>query len=299
MSKASIMLITAVLLWGVTVPPTKWALESVHPFTLMFLRLFIASLLFLPFVRRLAKKGGVPVSIPWRRMCMLSFTGVAGYFILSYSGIALTSGVNASILAASIPFFTLSLAAVFLKERIFWRQWAGLFLGIIGVLLISVHPGNSAQSSLTGDLLVLASCVIFAVYVIQMKRPRGEEGLSSELFTAITMMISSLMILPFALVETWKYGIPAIDAKALWSIVFLAIGSSIFAYLLWNKAIEYTSAAKAGIYLNALPPVSVLSSVLFLGETLTWRTMVGGCLVLIGVIWAEKRRPLAEPANAA
>jgi drug/metabolite transporter (DMT)-like permease len=293
------MLMTAVVLWGLTVPPTKWALESVQPFTLIFLRLLIAGTLFLPYAWNKARRGNQSISVPWKRMFLLSFTGVAGYFLFSYWGIALTSGVNASILNASIPFFTLSLAAVYLREPISLQQWFGLILGIIGVLFISVHPGDSGRSSYAGDLLVLASCLMWAIYVIQMKRPQAETKLTSELFTALTMLIGALMVFPFAMGEWWKYGSPVITAKALWSTVFLAIGSSIFAYWLWNKAIEVTSAARAGIYLNALPLVSVLSSIFFLGETVTWRTLTGGCLVLIGVFWAEKRRPLTEQGNTA
>ena len=34
--------IVAVILWGTAIAPTKWALESIQPFTLLFIRLFFA-----------------------------------------------------------------------------------------------------------------------------------------------------------------------------------------------------------------------------------------------------------------
>lgn len=299
MNKAGLMLIIAVLLWGVAVPPTKWAMESFHPFLLTFLRLVIAGGLLLPYAWRSAKRTDLRVSIPWGRMCMLSFTGVAGYFLLGYSGIALTSGVNASIIWASIPLFTLLLASLYLKERISTPQWLGLVVGIIGVLLISLHPDGNAKSSLVGDLLVLGSSFVWAVYVIQMKRPKGEEQLSSEMFTALTLAIGAVMILPFAAVETWTYGLPVITGTALFSIVFLAIGCTIFAYWLWNKGAELASAATAGAYLNALPLVSVICSILLLGESVTWRTFIGGSLVLVGVLWSERKRPSPQQTTIA
>ncbi len=36
------MLLVAVILWGTVIAPTKWALESIQPFTLLFIRLFFA-----------------------------------------------------------------------------------------------------------------------------------------------------------------------------------------------------------------------------------------------------------------
>lgn len=221
---------------------------------------------------------------------MLSFTGVAGYFLFGYSGIALTSGVNASILSASLSLFTLLLAAIYLKEAITAPQWFGLLMGVIGVLFISIQPEAQSGSSLVGDVLVLVSSFIFAAYVVLLKRPKAEAQLPSELFTALTLSISGVMILPFAVAEVWVYGLPVFTTKVLISLVFLVFGSTIMAYWLWNKGLESSSAAQAGVYLNALPLVSVVSSIALLGEAVTSRTLIGGSLVLLGVFYAEKKR---------
>lgn len=288
--KANVMLIVAVVLWGITIAPTKWALETLHPFTLTFLRLLIASVFFLPYAWSKAKSVSPSFTIPWSRMAMLSFTGVAGYFLFGYSGIALTSGVNASILSASLSLFTLLLAAIYLKEAITAPQWFGLLMGVIGVLFISIQPEAQSGSSLVGDVLVLVSSFIFAAYVVLLKRPKAEAQLPSELFTALTLSISGVMILPFAVAEVWVYGLPVFTTKVLISLVFLVFGSTIMAYWLWNKGLESSSAAQAGVYLNALPLVSVVSSIALLGEAVTWRTLIGGSLVLLGVFYAEKKR---------
>lgn len=187
MNRAYLMLISAVFLWGLTVVPMKWTLDTVQPFTLMFFRLLLAGLLLLPLVwLRRSRVSGKAVAIPWMRLAMLSFTGVAGYFLMNTYGISLTSGVNASIISATLPLFTLLLAALYLKEQILLTQWVGLVLGIGGFLMVTIQPQSLQQAhSLWGDFLVLASQFIWTVYVVQLKRPKGEEKLSSELFTAL------------------------------------------------------------------------------------------------------------------
>lgn len=189
MNRANLMLMGAVVLWGLTVVPMKWTLENVHPFTLMFFRLLVAGLLFLPIAWKRRGSGPSPLSareIPWKRITLLSFTGVAGYFLMNTYGISLTSGVNSSIISAILPLCTLLLAAFYLRERISLPQWLGLLAGIGGVLLITVQPQSTQQQSIWGDLLVLGSQLIWSIYVVQLKRPKGEERLSSELFTALS-----------------------------------------------------------------------------------------------------------------
>ena len=44
------MLLVAVILWGTAIAPTKWALESIQPFTLLFIRLFCGWNLFAIFI---------------------------------------------------------------------------------------------------------------------------------------------------------------------------------------------------------------------------------------------------------
>lgn len=290
MNKSVGMLILAVVLWGMTIAPTKWAMEFVHPFTLTFLRLFLASLLFVPFAWIRAKKASGVITIPWKRMSILSFTGVSGYFLFGNYGISLTSGVNASILSASLPLFTIIFASVYLKERIRTPQWLGIILGVIGVLIISVQSNQDGNGSILGDILVLASCFIWAIYVVQMKRPQEEAELPSELFTALTLLLGAIMLIPFATVETWMVGLPQLTWKTWFSLGFLVLGSSIAAYWLWNKALESVSAASAGVYLNTLPLVSVVTAIVLLNETVTWRTVLGGSFILGGVFWAERSK---------
>lgn len=292
MNKGVIMAVMAITLWGVAIAPTKWALESFHPFTLMFVRLLLAGLIFLPYAWIKWRKERVLYTIPWMRVSLLSFTGVAGYFMLTSYGIALTSGTHASIIDATLPLFTLVFSALYLKENITREQWIGLVIGMLGVLLISIPShAEKTPSSVTGDLLILLSAALFAVYTIQMKRPKGEAGLPSELFTALTLLIGAGIVLPFAALEIGYHGLPdQLDSQALWSVAFLVIGASTLAYWLWNRALLVIPAATGGIYLNILPVVSVLTSIVLLRESVTWKIAMGAGLVVAGIWWVEKEK---------
>jgi drug/metabolite transporter (DMT)-like permease len=294
MNKGIMMAFIAVFLWGLTIPPTKWAMEDVHPFTLTFIRLFLASIFFVPFTWSRVKPSTLEQSIPWKRLFSISFTGVSGFFIFNYSGIALTSGLDASILNATLSLFTLLIAAIFLKEKVNLSQWIGLSIGLVGVVLISIQTGAQAKSSLWGDLLILLSNICWAIYTAQTKSPKKEAHLPSNFVTALSLMLGGITMLPFVVMEIVLYGWPVLSQKTVFSILFLTFGPTIISYALWNKSLQWFSAGSAGMYLNAIPLISVAASALLLDESFTWRTIVGGTMILFGVIWADLKKKKSQ-----
>ncbi|PEM39183.1 hypothetical protein CN611_31975 [Bacillus wiedmannii] len=286
------MLLVAVILWGTAIAPTKWALESIQPFTLLFIRLFLAGGICLLFSFKQLKRSVVHKQVPWKRMSLLSFTGVAGYFMFTSYGISLTSGLHVSIIDAALPLVTILFSAFFLKEKIQLNYWIGIVLGAIGVLLITIPSSNVDQEvSLIGDILILLSTFLFAFYTVLLKRPKQEQYLSNKVFTTLTLIIGAVILLPFAMAETFYYGLPKIETwKVGLSVIYLVIGATILAYWFWNRALETVSASVSGLYLNALPLISIVASIVLLNESLTWRIVIGGSLVLFGVIWADKRK---------
>ncbi|PEO66216.1 hypothetical protein CN572_26710 [Bacillus wiedmannii] len=286
------MLLVAVILWGTAIAPTKWALESIQPFTLLFIRLFLAGGICLLFSFKQLKRSVVHKQVPWKRMSLLSFTGVAGYFMFTSYGISLTSGLHVSIIDAALPLVTILFSAFFLKEKIQLNYWIGIVLGAIGVLLITIPSSNVDQEvSLIGDILILLSTFLFAFYTVLLKRPKQEQYLSNKIFTTLTLIIGAVILLPFAMAEIFYYGFPKIETwNTGFSVIYLVIGATILAYWFWNRALETVSASVSGLYLNALPLISIIASIVLLNESLTWRIGIGGSLVLFGVIWADKRK---------
>ncbi|MGQ0516682.1 EamA family transporter, partial [Bacillus sp. D-CC] len=85
-------------------------------------------------------------------------------------------------------------------------------------------------------------------------------ALSKKAFTTLTLIIGAVILLPFATVEIFYYGFPKVETwKAGLSIIYLVIGATILAYWFWNRALESVSASVSGLYLNALPLISIVA----------------------------------------
>ena len=287
MNKGIIGLFTAVFLWGIAIAPIRWALESMGPLTLLFLRLLISSLFLLPYVYWRNKTLWSSFVFHWKHIIVLSITGVAGYYLFYTVGVDLTSAVHASILSAAIPMFTLILAFFLLKEKILIPQWCGLLMGTTGILLISVKAEMGSSSSLLGDLFVLASCLMWAFYVIHLKKIGKIVQLPNEVFTALTIAAGTILSAPLAFIEIAYTGMPVWTFSSFINLMYVALLSTVIAYLIWNWAMGMVTAASAGIWITFMPLIEVLTSVVLLNEVLTWRVLIGGLFVLFGLFWAE------------
>ena len=131
------MLLVAVILWGTAIAPTKWALESIQPFTLLFIRLSL-QVEFVCYSHLSNYKNQLYIKSSMERMSLLAFTGVAGYFMFTSYGISLTSGLHVSIIDAVIT-ISYNFFSTLLKEKIRLNYWIGIILGAIGVLLLRFH----------------------------------------------------------------------------------------------------------------------------------------------------------------
>jgi drug/metabolite transporter (DMT)-like permease len=67
--------------------------------------------------------------------------------------------------------------------------------------------------------------------------------------------------------------------------------------VIYNQALEDMDASQTGVFANLIPVVGVLSGVIFLGEPLSWRAILGGAIVMVGVWIAGSERPGAAASS--
>jgi len=67
------------------------------------------------------------------------------------------------------------------------------------------------------------------------------------------------------------------------SILYVALGPSVAAYLCWNRGIEQVGANRAGLYINLIPLFASLMAVLWLGEAFRSYHTAGLVLICIGL----------------
>ena len=129
---AVIALIIANIIWGAAPPIFKWALQDIEPFTLAFLRFFIASIMILPFAYKHLHVKREDIA----EVFLIGFLGVTLNIAFFFLGLKYAPSINASIIGSAGPIFLILFAFLFLREKPKERVIAGSLIGLLGVLVI-------------------------------------------------------------------------------------------------------------------------------------------------------------------
>src|SRR6056297_3114966 len=159
-----IALLLAAFFWGSSFPATKIVLRGFSPIAYVFLRFVGASHLGVLMLRRYRPLGR-RVHL---KLVLMAFFQPTIYFLFESAGLQYTSASSASMIIAALPGIVALLAGFLLKERLSLRQWAGVLLSIVGVIILAGFDDNPtyAESSLLGNSLVLLAVLAASMYMI-------------------------------------------------------------------------------------------------------------------------------------
>jgi len=278
---AILLMVAVMCLWGSTFVVTKETIVEIPPLTLAFIRVSIGALVLAPFALYRHRRAPPGQSLPWLAIAQLGFIGVAFYYTAFNLGMSRTSASQGALVQSCIPAMTALVAVVLLRERASRTRLAGIALSIVGVLVIfSGSAAGHAGASLSGNVLIFASVIAWGVYTSIAKRIADFD---SVVVTACIIGCGALMLLPLALFESGTADFPMLTARGWAGMFYLGALASGIAFLVYNYSLRYMEAGQAGVFANLIPVVGVLSGIVFLHEPLSWRSILGGLVVMLGV----------------
>ncbi len=275
------------LIWGSTWLFIKLGLEDLQPFTFAAVRFVLAIAALFPFV--IARRARLPRSrADW---ALMLGTGVMLFGItygLVFWGEQYVSSGLAALLFGTFPLFGLVIAHFYLPtERMTLSKVCGVVLGIGGIALVfSNELRVSGASALWGSVAIVVSAAVAAYADVLIKLRGGH--LDPSLLTLVQMAAG---LVPLATLGLTLEGDPrelAWTPLAVLSILYLAVVGSALAFVLLYWLIKHMDVTKTMLITLVTPLVAVLLGVVLLGESLTWRTAIGGAAIIGGlalVVW--------------
>jgi O-acetylserine/cysteine efflux transporter len=268
--------ILATFVWGCNFIFIKWGVEEVPPLFLTVLR-FVAVALPMIFL----------VPRPTSSMRTLALYGfVMGTLQFGLLNIAIKLGFAtslASLVSQLQTFFTIALAAMFLGERPKPLEILGATIAFGGIAAIASERWTP-QELLPFALCVAASFFLGASNIIAKKSGETKPFsfvIWSSIFAGPPLLLLSLLVEDRSAI--WA-ALTAPSAKALVSVAYLAWGSTLIGYGLWNVLLQRHSAARVVPFYLLVPVFGILSGVVVLGEAFTGMTILGSLLVFAGLV---------------
>lgn len=290
--RAIVFAIIACLIWSGNFIVARQVINDIPPIALSFFRWATATVVLFPFAARQSWVDRGILSKHWIYFLIAGLFGVSLFNTLLYIAAQSTTAINMALIGTcSSPVFAVFFAAMFLKEKLTMIRVIGMLVMIAGILWLVIKGSWQSLVSFhfaTGDLWVLGAALSFALYNILVKKKPA--GIASISFLFFVFLMGTMLLLPGYILESGHYP-PVVWSNALLlKIAYLGIGTSVIAFMLWNKAIAVLGAARTALFGNLIPLFSSVEALIFLDERLYGFHLVSGLLIIIGLLIANSKK---------
>lgn len=277
-----------VLLWGFLAIALKIVLQELDPFTVTWFRFAVSGTLLgiylglchkLPTWQQLRK-----ISLP---VFIVAVVGLSLNYILFLIGVNQTSANNAQVITQIAPVMMGLASLVIFKEKYNRKQWGGVAILILGLLLFSHDQVRSLVTSLDtylwGNVLLVIGAIVWAFYGLAQKQLLLNLPSTSVL---LCLYISAAILFAPLAHPTRLFTLSIVPMAAL---IFCAF-NTLIAYGAFAAALEHWEASRVSAIITLAPLVTLGASALLptffprllLPSPLNWLGYLGAIAVVSG-----------------
>jgi drug/metabolite transporter (DMT)-like permease len=278
------------ILWGTTFLGIRVAVLEMPPIFAAAARFFTAGAILFTFLRVRGQQG--PTRMEWRNLFLIAVL----MFVLEYAGLFwgeryIPSGIS-SVLAATIPLFTLIAEVAVVREQR-WNAVIGVatalgFAGVVVLMLPASTNGGAVAVPLWPALAILGGSSGWALGSV-LSRSLKLPG-SRLMTSACTMMLGGAVLFGVSALCGELNPLPHLTTRGLIALVYLIVVGSLIAFPSYVWLLSQMPATRVASYAYVNPIVAVILGYFLAGEAITLRTMAGGALVLISVFLILRAR---------
>lgn len=279
----------AVVIGGANFVAVKVTVDEMAPLYGAALRFALACLVF--FAILVATRTPLPRGTALAGAAIYGALGFGVAYALMYVALVeLTVGV-ASVLMASVPVFTLALAALQRVEPLTLRGLSGGALAVAGIAVLSAR-------SLGGDVpfgyllaALVAPAVIAEATIVAKRFPRTDPIATN----AVGMLVGAALLAAASLAANEAWTVP--EEAGTWAAsAWLVVAGSVGLFWLFLFVVQRWTASASTYAVPLMPVVAVALAAIFAGEVVGAEEALGGLLVIAGAYVGALRRERAAPA---
>ena len=281
-----------VFLWGTSWVFVKIGLQAMPPLTFAGMRYgfaFVFLLAAMSFKNTKTEFRNMPRHVWWRLLGLgiLFYAGTQGAIFVA---LAYLPAVTVNLLWSFSSIFVALLGVIWLSEKPTLLQWGGIFLAVIGAL-IYFYPMEIPKGQTIGVIVALMGILANAASSILGREINRSEKHHALVVTVVSMGAGSIVLLVTGLVME---GLPVIDLQS-WSIIaWLALVNTAFAFTLWNHTLRTLTAMESSVINGTMLIWIPVLAVVFLGEKITGKEVLGLVAAGLGTLIVQLRLPLKK-----
>jgi drug/metabolite transporter (DMT)-like permease len=213
---------------------------------------------------------------------LFSCFGVVINQFLFFKGLSLTSATNTSLLAVTMPVFTILISGLIGNDKLTWRKLGGIGLAAAGVVYL-IDPAEASFSSQTtqGDILIILNCLSYSIYLAISKNLFSHYGALKSI--TLTFMFASVINFPVGMYFLQPVDLGQVGYSAWSALIAIVLFTTILAYYLNAWALARVEPSIVAVYIYLQPLIGFFMAVMFLGEQWNYRALLAMFLISVGV----------------
>jgi O-acetylserine/cysteine efflux transporter len=271
-----LLALVVVAIWGSNFVAIKLSLVDLPPFLLCGLRFVFVSVPLVFFVPR--------PELTWRQLATYGMTMFAAQFAFMFLGMKLgmPAGLASLVLQFQV-FVSLALSVVLLGERVRLVQVAGALVAVVGFTIVGLHTGGDV--TVAGLVCLLLAGTSWGFANVTSRRLGKVNPLAlvvwGGLVVPLPMFAASLIFEgPAAIAHSLTHtGLPA------WlGLAYTVYLSTLVAYSMWSWLLAHYPASTVTPFTLLVPVLGMVSSALYLGESLPAWKLQAAAFVISGLV---------------
>lgn len=259
-----------------TVIFTRVAVGGLSPLFVGAARAVIAALL--AAIALALTKQRLPNGTQWARLAIVAGGIVIGFPLLTTYALTTASASHGAVVIALLPAATAVTAAIRGKERAATSFWVMAAVGAVAAVVFTALHGGGFGRLEWSDLLLFGAVAAAAIGYAEGGMLARELG-SWQTVSWALVLASPLMIL--LAIVSMAHQPPSATPTQWAALGYLAVVSMFLGFFAWYRGLAIGPMAQVSQVQLIQPVLSILWAALFLGEEVTWSTIVGGAAVVI------------------
>ena len=285
-----LLMLFVVVCWASNIIAGKEALTGLTPLALAQLRVLGAAIIYvIAFLATRRIRRLQFTQRKWIFLVAMAANGIALNQLTFIGGMARSTVAHTGLIVALGPVMVLLIAVVVRLEALTVWKLAGMVVAFGGVgILTADKVGQGSSGHRVGDLILLVSTLVFAIYTVLVKEVATQ--FDSLTLNTLIFVLGATMMLPFCahavVVTNWA----ALSAQAWWGLAFIIIFGSVISYLVFAYVMTELAASRAAAFNYLQPVIASGLGIWILSERLTSKVLIGGGFILAGVYLTEREQ---------
>ncbi len=285
----TVLALLGVAAFSLTFPGTAWALTGLGPWSVTTCRVVLAALIAGGALAAL--RVPVPDRRHWPGLLVVAAGVVVGFPLLTTLALQTSTTAHAAVVVGLLPLTTATLSAVRTGVRPSRTFWAAALAGAAVVITFAVQQSGGALT--TGDLYLFGALLVCAAGYTEGGR--------------LAAHMPGWQVIGWALVGCLPLSVPGavlalsaedvhLGGRAVAGLLWLAVGSQFVGLVVWYRGMAAIGVARASQLQLAQPLLTLVWSVLLLGEKLTPAAPIAAVAVLVCIGVTQRARVPAARA---